>query len=223
MRGALGIAATGGASPDGRAPGVGATVQRGAARALAEAVEQRDRYTGAHCEAVVGLALAVAERLDLPERARQDVADVALLHDLGKLQVPDLILQKEGPLTGEEWAVMRRHPIASEALVSTIPALRRLAPAIRAEHERWDGGGYPDGLAGEEIPLSSRIVLVCDAFHAMTSDRPYRDALSTAVACAEIRRNAGTQFCPRSAGALLAVVARPAAALPAGTTVPFDR
>ncbi|MGI9184887.1 MAG: HD-GYP domain-containing protein [Solirubrobacteraceae bacterium] len=99
-----------------------------------------------------------------------------ILHDIGKLAIPDAILPKPGPLTEGEWAVMRTHPIASEQLLSQVPSLDHLRCAVRAEHERWDGAGYSDGLAGFEIPLASRITLVCDAFHAMTSARPYRRA-----------------------------------------------
>ena len=101
---------------------------------------------------------------------------------------------------------MRTHPVSSERLICNVPHLSRLAPAIRAEHERWDGGGYPDGLAGEQIPLASRITLVCDAYHAMTSDRPYRKAMPHEQAMTEIAGASGTQFCPASAQALLTVL-----------------
>ena len=101
---------------------------------------------------------------------------------------------------------MRTHPIASERLINDVPGLAHLAPSIRAEHERWDGGGYPDGLAGEEIPIASRITLVCDAWHAMTSDRPYRKALPLEVAREELRKNLGGQFCPQAGQALLSLL-----------------
>jgi PAS domain S-box-containing protein len=173
-------------------------------RALLVALEARDKYTGEHSREVVRLACRVAERLGLGERAVRDVEQVALLHDVGKVGIPDAILQKQGPLDEVEWEVMRKHPIVGERIIAGIPGLSHLAPAMRAEHERWDGGGYPDGLAGEAIPIASRITLACDAFHAMTSERPYRPAMAAADACAELRRNAGTQFDPTVAEALLA-------------------
>ena len=111
-------------------------------------------------------------------RRPTSVGQVALLHDIGKVGVPDAILRKPGGLTAPEWEVMREHPAIGAQIVSAIGSLSHLAPAVRAEHERWDGGGYPDGLAGEDVPLASRICFVCDAWHAMTSDRPYRRALS---------------------------------------------
>ena len=180
--------------------------QASAASTLMAAVDARDSYTGEHSEAVVAHAGAVARELGLSSADVQDVELVALLHDIGKIAMPDAILHKNGPLTPEEWEVMRSHPISSEELINNVPQLAHLAPVIRAEHECWDGSGYPDGLAGEEIPLASRITLVCDAYHAMTSDRPYRGAISTKQAKARIRQGAGTQFCPISAQALLAIL-----------------
>ncbi|MDQ3849191.1 MAG: HD-GYP domain-containing protein [Actinomycetota bacterium] len=165
-------------------------------RTLMAALAARDGYTGEHSHAVVELALAVGQELGLAAEHLLEVEQVALLHDVGKIGIPDHILQKPGPLTEDEWAVMRTHPAIGAALVSDVDALAHLVPAVRAEHERWDGAGYPDGLAGEAIPIASRIVLVCDAVHAMTSDRPYRPAMSCPAAVAELRRNAGTQFCP---------------------------
>jgi HD-GYP domain-containing protein (c-di-GMP phosphodiesterase class II) len=154
---------------------------------------------------VVTLARAVARRLGLDEVQVSEVAHVALLHDLGKIAVPDAILRKPGPLTAHEQGLMRQHPVVGADIVASTPDLAHLAPAIRAEHERWDGAGYPDGLAGEDIPIASRITLVCDAFHAMTSHRPYRRAMSAEAARAEIRRASGTQFCPGAATALLQI------------------
>ncbi|MET0817749.1 MAG: HD domain-containing phosphohydrolase, partial [Solirubrobacteraceae bacterium] len=187
-----------------------------AGQALLAALKAREHYTAQHSEAVVGIATAVAEELGLGEREVIEVAQVALLHDIGKLGVPDAILQKPGSLSEAEWRIMHAHPAMGERVVGSIPSLAHLAPAVRAEHERWDGRGYPDGLAGEAIPLASRICLACDAWHAMTSDRPYRDALGEGEARAELIRNAGTQFCPRTVDALLAVLdstpAPPAAA-----------
>ena len=165
------------------------------AGALLAALEARDGYTGEHSAAVVELSVAVARRLGLPEEKIADVEQAALLHDIGKIGVPDAVLNKPGPLDDGEWEMMREHPMIGERIVSSVEGLAHLAPVIRAEHERWDGEGYPDGLRGEEIPLTSRIVFACDAWHAMISDRPYREALDLRTAIAELKGNSGTQFC----------------------------
>lgn len=180
--------------------------------ALLAGLAARDGYTEEHSVAVVELALAVGRRLALGANALADLESAALLHDIGKMGVPDAILRKPEKLAPEEWAEMRRHPEIGARIVGSMPALSHLAPVIRAEHERWDGGGYPDGLAGPQIPLGARIVLVCDAYHAMTSDRPYRAAMSREDAVAEIEHNIGAQFCPSSAQAMLAVIAASSAA-----------
>ena len=182
-------------------------LQATAASALLTAVQARDSYTAEHSHAVVDQAVRVARHLGLDEDGVVDVRNVALLHDIGKIAVPDAILTKEGPLDDAEWEVMRKHPISSQTMIRQVPGLERLGPMMRAEHERWDGTGYPDGLSGEQIPLASRITLVCDAYHAMTSDRPYRAAMSPAEALREIAENAGSQFCPVSARALLETMA----------------
>jgi diguanylate cyclase (GGDEF)-like protein len=176
-------------------------------RALLAAVNARDSYTAQHSRQVVSLARRVARHLGLDDVAVTEVEHVAYLHDLGKIGVPDAILRKSGALTHHEQTLMRQHPVVGADILASVPELEHLAPAVRAEHERWDGGGYPDGLAGEQIPIASRIALVCDAFHAMTSERPYRHAMSTEQARDEIRLHAGSQFCPAAAAALLAVVA----------------
>ncbi len=134
------------------------------------------------------------------------VEQAALLHDVGKIGIPDAILNKKGALDEAEWEVMKTHPEIGERMAALTDGLAHLAPILRAEHERWDGGGYPVGLSGEEIPLGSRIVLVCDAYHAMTSDRPYRKAMPGSAALEELRKNAGTQFCPYTVEALLAAL-----------------
>lgn len=170
------------------------------------ALVARDGYTGAHSEAVVEHSVAVARRMGLSDEEVDEVQQVALLHDIGKIGVGDAILNKAGPLNEAEWEVMRMHPAIGEEIVASTKGLAPLAPAIRAEHERWDGEGYPDGLSGEEIPVASRIVLVCDAFHAMTSDRPYRKALGAEAALRELKKNAGTQFCPRTVEAFVGMV-----------------
>jgi HD-GYP domain-containing protein (c-di-GMP phosphodiesterase class II) len=152
------------------------------------------------------MALQIGRRLGLDATALADLEYVALLHDIGKIGVPDAVLHKPGPLSLEEWMEMRRHPEVGERIVNSMPALSHLAPVIRAEHEHWDGGGYPDGLTEGRIPLAAQIVLVCDALHAMTSDRPYRAAQPVGAAIAEIERNAGTQFSPDVVAAALAVL-----------------
>jgi diguanylate cyclase (GGDEF)-like protein/PAS domain S-box-containing protein len=177
-------------------------------QALVAAVEARDHYTSAHSEVVLELVAGVARRLGLAEQEVAVAEQVGLLHDLGKLSIPDAILHKPGPLDPSEWEIMRGHPDAGARLVAAVPGLEHLADAIRAEHERWDGAGYPLGLAGEDIPVASRIVFVCDAYHAMTSDRPYRAAMPREEALAEIAAAAGTQFCPTAAKALAAELAK---------------
>ncbi len=175
--------------------------------ALLVALEARDFYTGDHSRHVVELAVAVSEHLGLQESTIQDIEQVALLHDLGKVGIPDSVLRKHGPLDEHEWTLMRHHPVIGERIVAATAGLTHLAPAVRAEHERWDGGGYPDGLEGEQIPIASRISLACDAVHAMTSDRPYRPAMTQEHAQAELRSCAGTQFDPQVAEALLEILA----------------
>lgn len=164
--------------------------------ALLAVIDARDGYTGDHSKTVMSLACEVARRMGLPKGEVRVVQQAALLHDVGKVAIPDRILRKPGPLDEEEWEAMRRHPELGERMVSSIPGLAHLAPIVRADHERWDGEGYPDGLSGEEIPLASRIVFACDAWDAMSSDRPYRKALDAETKVRELRRGAGTQFDP---------------------------
>jgi GAF domain-containing protein len=181
-------------------------LENATAAAILVAVAARDAYTADHSHAVVDQALAVARQLGLDAREMQEVRQVALLHDIGKIAIPDAILLKAGALTEDEVRVMRTHPVESERIVAQMPGLRHLARAVRAEHERFDGKGYPDGLSGEAIPLASRITLVCDAYHAMVSDRPYRAALTVAEARQQILAGTGSQFCPAAAHALLATL-----------------
>jgi len=187
-------------------PDIRASAEMASLRALLAAVNARDSYTAMHSRVVVTLARGVARRLGLDEAQTVEVEHIALVHDLGKIAMPDAILRKTGPLTSQEQTLMRQHPVVGAQILASMPELTHLASAVRAEHERWDGDGYPDGLAGEEIPVASRIALVCDAYHAMTSNRPYRRAMSEAAAREEIRREAGAQFCPHAAAALLAVL-----------------
>jgi HD-GYP domain-containing protein (c-di-GMP phosphodiesterase class II) len=131
----------------------------------------------------------------------------AKLQDVGMMAIPDAILAKPGPLNDAEWAYIRKHTVIGERIVAAAPPLLPVARLVRSSHERWDGGGYPDGLAGESIPVGARIVFVCDSFDAMISERPYRQARSPEQALAEMRRCAGTQFDPEVVDALAAVVA----------------
>ncbi len=172
--------------------------------ALTSTVEAKDDYTATHGEDVAGLAERVALRLGLTPAQARDVRYAALLHDLGKVAVPSEILLKPGPLTEEEWVVMRSHAAVGGDLVARIPAFAHLAPAVRASHERWDGDGYPDGLVGEAIPLAARLIAACDTFDAIVTARPYRPARTPSEAACELRRVAGSQLDARAVSALLA-------------------
>jgi hypothetical protein len=163
---------------------------------LARAVDVRDDYTGRHSAQVGELARRVGERLGMCADDLEVLERAARLHDVGKLGVPDLILQKPGPLDETEWAVMRRHPEWGAEMVGSVPGLEQLGTLVGYHHERWDGRGYPNGLEGEAIPLASRVISVCDAFEAMISDRPYRASLTVAKALAELMAGAGSQFDP---------------------------
>ena len=174
--------------------------------ALVAALDARDNYSAEHSEALVDLTQRVAGRLGLDEEQACEVKWMALLHDIGKVGVPDAVLHKPGPLDEGEWALMRLHPEIGARIVSEVEGLSHMAPAILADHERWDGTGYPLGLAGQAIPLASRITLACDAYHAMVSHRPYRAAMSHMDAVEELTRNAGTQLDPRVVEALLGVL-----------------
>jgi diguanylate cyclase (GGDEF)-like protein/putative nucleotidyltransferase with HDIG domain len=169
---------------------------RDAVEALAVALLERDRYTGEHSESVVGMACAVARSLGLSRSQVDHVRQGALLHDIGKVGIPDAILNKPGPLTPDERAVMAEHPVIGERILRGIGGFAPVADIVRHEHESWDGSGYPDRLVGTQIPIGSRIILACDAYHAMTSDRPYRARMSHADAFAELSRCAGRQFDP---------------------------
>lgn len=181
-------------------------VELSGVHALVAALEARDEYTGEHSKTVVALAVEVARILELTPHQIVEVEQVAVLHDIGKVGIPDSVLQKPGPLSEDEWALMRQHPAIGERVIAATESLAHLAPAIRAEHERFDGDGYPDGLRGPTIPIASRITLACDAYHAMRSDRPYRAAMAIDDAKAELLRCSGTQFDPNVVEALVEVI-----------------
>jgi putative nucleotidyltransferase with HDIG domain len=163
--------------------------------ALAEAVEKRDPYTGGHLHRVVAYSLLLGRELGLDPEALERLALGATLHDIGKIGVSDQVLLKPGKLDDDEAAAMRRHPVDGAEIVSRIESLHEILPIVRSHHERIDGRGYPDGLAGDGIPLAARIVAVADTFDAMTTSRPYRQALSYDVAAQEIVRHGGVQHC----------------------------
>jgi putative nucleotidyltransferase with HDIG domain len=183
---------------------------RGIAMLLGDLLEEADEYTGGdHTRGVVALSLEVAEELGLHERERHNVELAALLHDIGKIVIPDTIINKPGPLSDEEWALMKTHTIEGQRMLDRVGGvLREVGMIVRASHERWDGSGYPDGLAGAQIPREATIVAACDAFNAMTTDRSYRRARSAREAVAEMRACAGSQFAPDVVSALVRVVAR---------------
>jgi putative nucleotidyltransferase with HDIG domain len=173
--------------------------------ALARSMEAKDYYTGGHTERVSDVAVALARRLGY-EGAQLDAVEIgALLHDIGKIGIPERILHKPGPLDDEEWKVMKEHPVISEYILQEVDLDPIVLQIARSSHERIDGKGYPDGLADDAIPLPARIVLVADAFDALTSDRPYRPGRTVAAAMEELRAHAGTQFCPQVIEALEAV------------------
>ena len=184
--------------------------------ALTSALDFRDDYTGTHSTVTSRLVRQVGLRLGLDERQLETASQVAALHDVGKLGVPTEILTSHEPLTPEQRRVMRDHPVIGEQILRQIPGMDEVATAVRHEHERWDGDGYPDGIAGSQIPLESRIVFACDAYHAMVSDRPYRPALDPSTAIEELRVNAGRQFDPEVVEALIEALGD--AATEAGTT-----
>jgi HD-GYP domain-containing protein (c-di-GMP phosphodiesterase class II) len=172
-------------------------------------VEADDDYTASHCRSVVELCAATGMELGLDSTEMQELEIAALLHDVGKIAIPSEILNKPTKLTDDEFELMKTHTIEGQALLERVGGkLARIGEIVRSCHERWDGRGYPDRLMGEEIPFAARIVFCCDAYSAMTTDRPYRRAMSHDAAIAELRENAGSQFEPRVVDAVVAAVER---------------
>jgi HD-GYP domain-containing protein (c-di-GMP phosphodiesterase class II) len=194
----------------------------GAAEALAALVAARDGCAGAHTEDVSALALQLAVACGLTAAEAHMLGLAGRLHDIGKVAVPDAILHKPGPLSEAEWTIIRTHPAVGADVIERIPALRPIAPLVRGHHERWDGQGYPDQLAGEAIPLGARILAAADAYAAIITDRPYRRAQSPARAITELRRHAGTQFDPQVVAALERVLALQAGGAAAPRNEPRD-
>jgi HD-GYP domain-containing protein (c-di-GMP phosphodiesterase class II) len=184
--------------------------------ALSAALEAKDGYTAKHARSIAGLAVDVGRELDLPDWVLEDLRYGGILHDVGKLAIPDEIINKPGPLSDEEFEVIRQHPEIGAEILAPVPLFSGVRQIVRNAHEHWDGSGYPNGLRGVQIPLGARIVLAVDAYHAMTSDRPYRRAMSHEEACRELDQNAGTQFDPEVVEALLALLSRTAGS--AGTS-----
>lgn len=197
---------------------------RGTALLMSDVLAADDEYTGGeHSHGVVILAMAVADEMNLDEHARRDLEFGSLLHDIGKLRVSNEIINKPGRLSEDEWEIVRRHPEEGQRMLERVGGtLAEVGRIVRAHHERVDGGGYPDGLAGDEIPLTARIICACDAYSAMTTDRAYRTAIPPEEAVAELRKESGRQFDPAVVEALITVLERlsapPAAPLPVALT-----
>src|ERR1039458_6681738 len=183
------------------------TAYRGTALVLADVVEADDGYTGEHCKAVVQLALTLADELGLCVEQRRNLEFGALLHDVGKIAIPNEIINKPGKLDPHEWKIIETHTLEGQKLLDRVGGfMRNVGLIVRSHHERWDGRGYPDGLAGEAIPLEARIITCCDSWNAMRTHRSYRKALSHEEALAELEANAGDQFDPRIVAAFLQII-----------------
>jgi putative nucleotidyltransferase with HDIG domain len=180
---------------------------RGTAHLLGDLLSGTHEYTGSHSRNVVLLAQRVAEELGFDERQIRDVEFAALLHDVGKISVPNEMLDKPGPLDDQEWEIMKRHTLEGQRMLEQVGgALAEVGVIVRSHHEHFDGRGYPDGLAGDRIPRGARVIAACDAFNAMTTDRAYRTAMSSEAAIEELRACSGTQFDPDVVAVLIAVV-----------------
>lgn len=175
-------------------------------RTLAEVCESKDSYTRSHLDRTYQYAMALTRKVAPEYATRAEVGYGYLLHDIGKIGIPDAVLNKPGPLSDEEWALMKTHPVIGETIVKPLRLLGDAVQIIRYHHERWDGKGYPEGLKGEETYLPARIFMLADTFDAMTTDRPYRRALPIHVALEEVETHAGTQFDPDLARAWIELV-----------------
>jgi HD-GYP domain-containing protein (c-di-GMP phosphodiesterase class II) len=181
---------------------------RGTALLLGDVIAADDNYTGEHSDGVVGLALAVGDALGLDAERRRNLEFGAMLHDVGKITIPKEIINKPGKLDPHEWEIVKTHPAEGQRMLQRVGGfMTEVGEIVRAHHERWDGGGYPDGLAGEAIPLEARIITCCDSWSAMRTDRPYRSAMPYEAAAAEMLLHAGSQFDPGVVEAMLSVVA----------------
>ena len=193
---------------------------RGTVMLLTDVVEFDDAYTADHSRSVVDLVNAVADRMGFEGARRQELEFAALLHDVGKIAIPKEILNKPAALTTQEFELMKTHTIEGQFMLDRVGGLlARVGEIVRSCHERWDGGGYPDGLRGEQIPVEARIVFACDAYNAITTDRPYRAARSSAYALEELARGAGSQFDPEVVAVLTEVVAEGEVVAPAADAV----
>ena len=190
-------------------------------RVLALALDARDPYTGGHVDRVARYAVALGRALGWSDETLRDLEVSALLHDIGKIGVPDAVLRKKEALDDDEWTLMRQHPVLGASMLAGLTALQSALPGILHHHERYDGRGYPDGLSGDAIPAPARVVAIADAFDAMLTTRPYRVGLSLSFAIGELRRCAGPQFDPRYTGAFLELVEQGLLEIAAtGSTVP---
>ena len=188
---------------------------------LGNVVEADDGYTGEHSRGVVALALAVADRLGLDGHRRRNLEFAALLHDVGKIAIPKEIINKPGKLDPHEWTIIKTHTLEGQKMLERVGGfMREVGMIVRSHHERWDGTGYPDGLAGDQIPIEARIITCCDSWNAMRTDRPYRKALDYEVAAAELASNAGTQYDPHVVETFLRLVAPADRPHPAPAPIP---
>jgi putative nucleotidyltransferase with HDIG domain len=180
---------------------------RGTALVLGDVIEADDGYTGQHCKSVVTLTLAVADKMGLDREQRRNLEFGALLHDVGKIAIPKQIINKRGALDSDEWTIIKTHTIEGQRMLDQVGGfMREVGLIVRSHHERWNGSGYPDQLAADAIPIESRIIACCDAWHAMRTDRSYRRALTHEVAVSELLSNSGSQFDPTVVGVLLDVL-----------------
>jgi putative nucleotidyltransferase with HDIG domain len=196
---------------------------RGTALVLGDVIEADDGYTGEHCKSVVSLVLDMADQLNLSSERQRNLEFAALLHDVGKIAIPKEIINKPGKLDPHEWTIIKTHTLEGQRMLERVGGfMREVGMIVRSHHERWDGGGYPDGLARDQIPLESRIIACCDTWNAMRTDRPYRNALALDVSIAELLSNAGKQFDPHIVDTFVRMVlpANEPDAAKAGATVP---